>query len=190
MGDERDELINDITMYENMFKDDFDEIFNYFYNQNLLDGTMDDIINFTIFKKILNKKFNPYGPGNDEVIKEAKDDCAAALDKLNLIFNGDFFTSKITSRNYAISYQTKERIMAKDIFYIPPKGVPELRGPHVLGTIEYDCDFWMNYKLLLIKANREFIKSHSSEYMENLTNYCLCVEKYNLLERSDKHVKN
>ena len=69
MGDELDELINDITMYENMFKDDFDEIFNYFYNQNLLDGTMDDIINFTIFRKILNKNFNPYGPGNDEVIK-------------------------------------------------------------------------------------------------------------------------
>ena len=79
--------------------------------------------------------------------------------------------------------------MAKDIFYIPPKGVPELRGPHVLGTIEYDCDFWMNYKLLLIKANREFIKSHSSEYMENLADLYGC-DAYILYEENPDVVVN
>lgn len=180
-----------IKEYEDLFADNFTEIFIYTYYTNLLNNhhTMDKILEFTKEKKPLNSK------GKDKIIKSERADC---YDTLYLYaFNYEksengrgTFVSQITGKEITINYLASQIIENSDIFFVPPKGKPSLRGPHITYTVEYSEEYWNSFKDKIIKYIADFEKSHTEDFLEDLADYRFWLNKYrtllNLLEAKNK----
>ena len=192
-----------IKEYENEFYNNFSEIFFYNYYKNILCNAMDKILNFVQTKESLNNK------GKDEVLKVTNAACSDVL----YLFDFDFvnshdstqnkFISKITGKEIPINYQVAEIITNDDIFFRPPKGDPNLRGPHINYTIEYSLDYWLKFKENIQNYIDTFEKTHSEDFLEDLNDYRYWLNKYRGLtyflsqkdilknfEGGEKHVKN
>lgn len=197
-------LIAIIKEYENEFYNDFTDIFIYTYYKNLLNShnnTINKILTFTQTKIILDDT------GKEEILKSERIDCNNVL----YLYGFDYvkseveskFVSKITSKQIPISYLASEIIDNNDVFFRPPKGKPNLRGPHTNFDIEYSYDYWLKFKENISKYIEEFEKSRSKDFLEDLDDYRYWLNKYrifteflkqenimNYLKGGDNHVKN
>ena len=202
--DEIIELLSSIiSEYELEFKNDFTEIFLYNYYKNLLNSpnfTMEKIISFTKEKKSLENK------GKNEVLKAERQNCKDVLYLYNFAFvtdekGEDYFISQITGRKIPVSYKVSEIIKNNDIFFVPPKGDPKLRGPHITSSFEYDSSYWFKFKENIKEYINKFEKTHTQDYLDDLNDYRSWLSKYRTLktcidlkrqfiEKGERHVKN
>ena len=183
-----------IEEYENEFKEDFSEIFIYNYYQNFLNNVIDELIDFITHKKPLNNN------GKDEILKLERKACGDVLYLYDFDFkkeNGFSFISKITNNEIPINYKVAEIITNDDMFFIPPKGDPNLRGPHINYKLEYSLDYWLKFKEEIKNYIKEFEKNHSTNYIEDLKDYRYWLIKYRTLQNylkeeslGGKNVKN
>lgn len=171
-----------VNEYEGEFRDEFSDIFIYTYYKNLLNSnnnTMNKILDFTSSKKILDST------GKEEVLKSERADCNDVL----YLYDFDFvksdkeseFISKITEKHIPVNYQVTEIIDNDDIFFRPPKGNPDLRGPHITYSIEYDVDYWLKFKAEISKYVENFEQKHSEDFLEDLEDYRYWLNKYRTL---------
>ena len=174
-------LISIINEYEMEFYNNYTEIFIYNYYKNLLNGynsTMNKILNFAYTKRILDDQ------GKDEVVKSERADCQNVLYLYNLRYEkqdseqSGKLVSNITGRNIPIAYQAEEIITNQDIFFRPPKGNPQLRGPHINYTIEYDVNYWAEFKNQIAKYIQDFEETHTEDFLDDLQDYRYWLNKY------------
>lgn len=197
-------LTSIIKEYESEFYNDFSDIFIYNYYQNLLNsGVMNQIIEFVRNKVALNNT------GKEDVLKAERTVCKDTLYLYGFEFiqekdnSENKLISKITGKKIPINYLAAQIITNDDVFFIPPKGDPKLRGPHVNYTIEYGLDYWLKYKEQISNYIKKFEKSHPTDYIDDLNDYRYWLNKYrvftNLLNQTntlkemkegEKHVKN
>ena len=147
-------LVFIIEEYEKEFKNDFTDIFIYNYYQNFLNNVIDELLNFITHKKPLNNN------GKSDILKLERKACADVLYLYNFDFKNEkglSLISKITNKEIPINYKVAEIITNDDVFFIPPKGDPKLRGPHINYTLEYSLDYWLNFK--------EYMKDSESLYV-------------------------
>lgn len=197
-------LIAIIKEYESEFYNDFTDIFIYNYYKNLLNSnnnTMNKILDFTKSKKILDNE------GKEDILKAERADCSDVL----YLYGFDYvksqeentFISKITGKKIPINYPAAEIIDNNDIFFRPPKGNPDLRGPHITFSIEYDYNYWLKFKENIAKYIENFEKNHSKDFLEDLEDYRYWLNKYRILNTflkqentvcylkgGERHVKN
>ena len=175
-------LIAIIKEYENEFYNDFTDIFVYTYYKNLLNSnnnTMNKILEFTQSKKILDNT------GKEKILKSERADCNDVL----YLYGFEYvksekepeFISQITGKKIPVSYQATEIIDNNDIFFRPPKGNPDLRGPHITFSIEYDYNYWLKFKENIAKYIENFEKNHSKDFLEDLEDYRYWLNKYRIL---------
>lgn len=197
-------LISIIKEYEIEFYHDFNEIFIYNYYCNLLynqNKPIEQILNFVKTKETLKES------GKQEVLEAEK---IARNDVLYLYQfklhkneeNTYEFISQITGQKIPINYEIAEIINNKDIFHIPPKGKPNLRGPLATYTIEYSPNYWQDFKNYIQKYVTSFEINHSKDFIEDLKDYRYWLHKYYTFicfinhsqiknnEKEEKHVKN
>ena len=204
-----DKELNDILdfiikEYEQEFSQIFTEIFFYTYYKNLLTGhndTMNKIIDFTENKKPLNDE------GKPQVIKAERNDCYNTLYLYDLKYQANQeetkLISNITGQKIPVDYSAVNVITNNDIFKIPPKGDPNLRGPHIYPTIEYSPQYWQDFKNQIIKYIQNFETKHSQNFLADLEDYHYWLNKYHIFQRflnqitdeqalneGGKHVKN
>ena len=197
-------LIAIIKEYEGEFYNDFTDIFIYTYYKNLLNSNnnaMNKILDFTKSKKILDNA------GKEDVLKAERADCNDVL----YLYGFDYvksseenkFISKITGKEFPIGYPVAEIIDNNDVFFRPPKGNPDLRGPHITFSIEYDYNYWLKFKENIAKYIENFEKNHSKDFLEDLEDYRYWLNKYRILNTflkqentvcylkgGERHVKN
>ena len=201
------QLIGIINEYELEFYNDYTDIFIYQYYKNLINNhVIDDIINFVQTKKPLNDE------GKEDILKSERASCQDVLWLYDFNFEADLhqtdsklqnkFVSQITGRNIYIDYPAAQIITNSDIFNRPPKGDPNLRGPHINYTIEYSPEYWLNFKSEISKYVSDFQSKHSDDYLEDLDDYRYWINKYRSLKylmdqtnilnnlEGGKHVKN
>ena len=175
-------LIAIIKEYEGEFYNDFTDIFIYTYYKNLLNSNnnaMNKILDFTKSKKILDNA------GKEDVLKAERADCNDVL----YLYGFDYvksseenkFISKITGKEFPIGYPVAEIIDNNDVFFRPPKGNPDLRGPHITFSIEYDYNYWLKFKENIAKYIENFEKNHSKDFLEDLEDYRYWLNKYRIL---------
>ena len=196
-------LISIINEYENEFYNNFTEIFIYNYYKNLL-NSYNNTINRILKATNTNQSFN-----NDEkeiILKSERADCNDVLYLYNFKYIKDSetegkFISKITGKEIPISYQVSEIITNNDVFFRPPKGDPDLRGPHTTFSIEYSQEYWLNFKNEMLKYIEDFENNHSEDFLDDLKDYRFWLNKYRVLTTflnqidtyswgGEKHVKN
>lgn len=197
-------LIAIIKEYEGEFYNDFTDIFIYTYYKNLLNSNnnaMNKILDFTKSKKILDNA------GKEDVLKAERADCNDVL----YLYGFDYvksseenkFISKISGKEFPIGYPVAEIIDNNDVFFRPPKGNPDLRGPHITFSIEYDYNYWLKFKENIAKYIENFEKIHSKDFLEDLEDYRYWLNKYRILNTflkqentvcylkgGERHVKN
>lgn len=175
-------LIAIIKEYEGEFYNDFTDIFIYTYYKNLLNSNnnaMNKILDFTKSKKILDNA------GKEDVLKAERADCNDVL----YLYGFDYvksseenkFISKITGKEFPIGYPVAEIIDNNDVFFRPPKGNPDLRGPHITFSIEYDYNYWLKFKENIAEYIENFEKNHSKDFLEDLEDYRYWLNKYRIL---------
>lgn len=175
-------LIAIIKEYEGEFYNDFNDIFIYTYYKNLLNSnnnTINKILNFTKSKKILDST------GKKEVLKAERADCSDVLYLYGLDYvktsKENKFVSKITGKEIPVGYSVAEIIDNNDVFFRPPKGSPDLRGPHITFSIEYDYSYWLKFQENISKYVEGFEKEHSTDFLEDLEDYRYWLNKYRAL---------
>ena len=175
-------LIAIIREYEGEFYNDFNDIFIYTYYKNLLNSnnnTINKILNFTKSKKILDNA------GKEEVLKAERADCNDVLYLYGLDYvkspKENKFVSKITGKEIPVGYSVAEIIDNNDVFFRPPKGNPDLRGPHITFSIEYDYSYWLKFQKNISKYVEDFEKEHSTDFLEDLEDYRYWLNKYRAL---------
>lgn len=197
-------LIAIIKEYEGEFYNDFTDIFIYTYYKNLLNSNnnaMNKILDFTKSKKILDNA------GKEDVLKAERADCNDVL----YLYGFDYvksseenkFISKISGKEFPIGYPVAEIIDNNDVFFRPPKGNPDLRGPHITFSIEYDYNYWLKFKENIAKYIENFEKNHSKDFLEDLEDYRYWLNKFRILNTflkqentvcylkgGERHVKN
>lgn len=197
-------LIAIIKEYEGEFYNDFTDIFIYTYYKNLLNSNnnaMNKILDFTKSKKILDNA------GKEDVLKAERADCNDVL----YLYGFDYvksseenkFISKISGKEFPIGYPVAEIIDNNDVFFRPPKGNPDLRGPHITFSIEYDYNYWLKFKENIAKYIENFEKIHSKDFLEDLEDYRYWLNKFRILNTflkqentvcylkgGERHVKN
>ena len=162
---------------------------------------MNKILDFTKSKKILDNE------GKEDILKAERADCSDVL----YLYGFDYvksqeentFISKITGKKIPINYPAAEIIDNNDIFFRPPKGNPDLRGPHITFSIEYDYNYWLKFKENIAKYIENFEKNHSKDFLEDLEDYRYWLNKYRILNTflkqentvcylkgGERHVKN
>ena len=171
-----------IKEYEGEFYNNFTDIFIYTYYKNLLNSsnnTMSKILNFTKSKKILDNE------GKEDVLKAERTDCSDVLYLYGFEYakspDGNQFLSKITGKKIPVGYSAAEIIDNNDVFFRPPKGNPNLRGPHITFSIEYDHSYWLQFKENITKYTQDFEKTHSKDFLEDLKDYRYWLNKYRAL---------
>ncbi len=204
-----EELKNQLTyiikQYEMEFKDSYTDLFLYNYYQNLLHNhTIDKILDYIKFRKGLTNN------GRDKILISAKNDSNDAIYLYGLSFaesteQGDIYTSSITGLQYLLKPQVTEIINNRDIFLRPPKGTPNLRGPHTTYTLEYGIIYWQNFKQHIVEYIDDFDHNHSDDFLEDLTDYRYWLNVYRIytdftnqiqitkerqLKQGGNHVKN
>ena len=203
----KERLSSIINEYELEFYNDFSNIFIYEYYKTLLNNNViDKLLDFVRTKKPLNND------GKDEIVKSERLACQEVLRLYNFEFITDSqqndtnfqnkFVSKVTGRSIYIDYPAAQIITNKDIFNRPPKGDPNLRGPHINYTIEYSLEYWIDFKNQITKYINNFENNHVEAFFEDLKDYKYWVDKYEglvyLLNQTKilndleggKHVKN
>lgn len=187
-------LVFIIEEYEKEFKNDFTDIFIYNYYQNFLNNVIDELLNFITHKKPLNNN------GKSDILKLERKACADVLYLYNFDFKNEkglSLISKITNKEIPINYKVAEIITNDDVFFIPPKGDPKLRGPHINYTLEYSLDYWLNFKEYMKDYIKDFEEKYSKDYIEDLKDYRYWLIKYRTLQNylkeeslGGKNVKN
>ena len=192
-------LVFIVKQYEREFENDFSDIFIYNYYKNILNNynnTMNKILNFVKTKKTFEND------GKDEAIQAERRDCEDVLYlyKLKISNRPNVLISQITGHEIPVNQSVINIITNNDIFVIPPKGKPELRGPHNNYTIEYSIDYWENFKKQITKYTQDFEKNHSQDFLEDLADYRFWLNQYNIFDiyinneeekkEGEKHVKN
>lgn len=204
-NDELKQLLTAIIKeYESEFYDNFTDIFIYTYYKNLLNSsnnTMNQILDYVKSKRILDST------GKEKVLKSERADCNDVLYLYGFEYAEDqeksTFISKITGKKIPTNYQVAEIINNNDIFFRPPKGNPDLRGPHITYSIEYGIDYWTKFKEEISQYITNFEKNHSEEFIEDLKDYRYWLNKYRAfitylkqentllyLKGGESHVKN
>lgn len=185
-----DMLVLIIKEYEEEFETNFTEIFLYNYYKNLLNSynnTMNKILNFVQTKHALDNN------GKEIVTKAERNDCADVLYLFGFKKNDTempTLTSKITGRLITVDYSVINIINNNDIFVIPPKGKPELRGPHTNYTIEYSLDYWQNFKKQITKYIQTFEKEHSEDFLDDLEDYRYWLNQYRVFNTFLSQINN
>ena len=195
-------LVFIIKQYEQEFENDFSDIFIYSYYKNILNNynnTMNKILSFIKTKKPLKND------GKDEAMQAERRDCddVLYLYKLKISNQPHTLISQVTGHEIPVNQSVINIINNNDIFMIPPKGKPELRGPHSNYTIEYSLDYWENFKKQITNYTQEIEKNHSEDFLEDLADYRFWLNQYNVFniyinklnneretKEGEKHVKN
>ena len=195
-------LVFIIKQYEQEFENDFSDIFIYSYYKNILNNynnTMNKILSFIKTKKPLKND------GKDEAMQAERRDCddVLYLYKLKISNQPHTLISQVTGHEIPVNQSVINIINNNDIFMVPPKGKPELRGPHSNYTIEYSLDYWENFKKQITNYTQDFEKNHSEDFLEDLADYRFWLNQYNVFniyinklnnerktKEGEKHVKN
>lgn len=186
----KDMLVLIIKEYEEEFEKNFTEIFLYNYYKNLMNSynnTMNKILNFVQTKHVLENN------GKNEVIQAERNDCNDVLYLFGFQKNDTeppSLKSKITGRLITVDYSVINIINNNDIFVIPPKGRPELRGPHTNYTIEYSKDYWQNFKSKINQYIQNFETKHSEDFLDDLEDYRYWLNQYRVLNTFLNQINN
>ncbi len=179
-----------IRAYEEEFEKDYSSLFIYTYCSNLLNNTMDEIINFTSNRKPMDNN------GKYVILNQERNDMNTSLQMLGINYLNNSFVSKITNKTFKINQTVNEIINNNDIFIRPPKGNPKLLGPHITSTIVYDTNYWIQFKKDICKYINDFENIFDKETIKN---YYTIVKLYgafttalNICEtlKGENHVKN
>lgn len=190
---DEEELNNLLTMiigeYEKEFGKIYSKIFLYTYYKNILNVSMDKLLNFI--------KENPKEE-KEEIIKLVNQNKKDTLFMYNLSYQDNCLVSGVTGKTFEIDYKINEILDSENVFLRPPRGMPNLRGPHATPTFEYNLNYWNDLKEDMIKQVKEFEKDDN--LLEDLKDYETWLQRYRTLnsyiklkknlERNEKHVKN
>lgn len=179
-----------IKAFEEEFENSYSSLFIYTYYNNLLNNTIDDIIYFTLNRKPMNND------GKGAILNQERNDMNTSLQMLGINYLNNSFVSKITNKTFNVNQAVNEIINNSDIFIRPPKGNPELLGPHATPTIVYDIDYWLQFKKNICKYINDFENSFDKETIKNYYTivklYDAFIEALDMCEilKGGKYVKN
>lgn len=199
----KNNLLYIIKQYEIEFKDDFTELFLFNYYQNLINtNTMNKIITFAKYKKGFDDK------GKEEILKAERSNCYDILYLYGLKKdpnspNDNQYISSFTGNTITLKQDAIDIINNNDIFFVKPRGIPFLRGPHTTYTLEYSAHYWKHFKENITNYIEKFKKTHSEDYLEDIKDYRYWLNQYRVFNAfssyinvgqtfkgGEKHVKN